>query len=581
MSVEEGIRLNVDGNGADLVSVSGFSTSSSTASMDLSYSAAAATTAASSSSSFASASGGSDGKDNATSDGTIALLLENLVNNAQEVNVWLLTLILALGNAADAIEINCIGFIMTEIPDMTTKDKEYLSAAVFLGMFFGGIICGFLSDSIGRKPCLLYSLGLNAIAGYASALTPNIPLLIVCRVIGGVGIGGSVPAVFSLGAEMFPSLVRGKFLSVVASFWMVGAIFTATAAWIMLGSDLEGNKILPSTGWRSFAAVCATPALVAFFLTYFFVSESPRFLLGKKQYTEAAAALEFISGVPVRPIDLMQKTHQSGGEHIDEDVAKGSLRQQQENKSWLVRFEQSTFAKLFSPSMIRNTLVLSVIWFSLCFGSYGISTWISELFMDIGVTNAYADAFIFALANLPGNIISICYVESFGRRRLLSYGMGISALAAFGFAIDTKHKETVVFFASLFNAFSTVGWNSLDCLSVESFPTNVRTTAMGVLAAAGRLGAITAQFVNGSLESNVPLLLGVTSTCMVLGGLSSWLLENDNTGTQLSDEATSSSHRNRGASQSSKVGYTSISSRETSTHSPLGGGGGGGGDPNL
>jgi len=50
---------------------------------------------------------------------------------------------------------------------------------------------------------------------------------------------------------------------------------------------------------------------------------------------------------------------------------------------------------------------------------------------------------------------------------------------------------------------------------------------MGLLAACGRLGAITAQFVNGSLEQNVTLLLLVTSGCMAIGGLFSWLLPHD------------------------------------------------------
>lgn len=56
---------------------------------------------------------------------------------------------------------------------------------------------------------------------------------------------------------------------------------------------------------------------------------------------------------------------------------------------------------------------------------------------------------------------------------------------------------------------------------------------MGVLAAGGRLGAISAQFVNGSLEKNIPLLLFVTSACTVAGGLIAWLLPYDNTGTPL------------------------------------------------
>lgn len=68
------------------------------------------------------------------------------------------------------------------------------------------------------------------------------------------------------------------------------------------------------------------------------------------------------------------------------------------------------------------------------------------------------------------------------------------------------------------------------CYLVECFPTHVRTSAMGVLAAAGRLGAVSAQFVNGSLEQNIPLLLFVTSACTVVGGMAAWLLPHDTSG---------------------------------------------------
>jgi hypothetical protein len=72
-------------------------------------------------------------------------------------------------------------------------------------------------------------------------------------------------------------------------------------------------------------------------------------------------------------------------------------------------------------------------------------------------------------------------------------------------------------------------------MSVENFPTEIRTSAMGVLAAAGRIGAISAQFVNGSLESNVPLLLFVTSGCMILGGIGAKYTPRDSSGSSLVD----------------------------------------------
>ena len=51
----------------------------------------------------------------------------------------------------------------------------------------------------------------------------------------------------------------------------------------------------------------------------------------------------------------------------------------------------------------------------------------------------------------------------------------------------------------------------------------------------GRIGAVTAQFVNGSLEANVGVLLFVTSTCMIVGGAFVFCLPNDPSGSNLGD----------------------------------------------
>lgn len=156
----------------------------------------------------------------ANSSETVILLGSDYLDNCIEtstIHTKKFALSLAVGNAADAVEILCVGYIMSELDDeMSTSDKELLSAAVFIGMLAGGLLCGIMADRVGRKPCLQFSLFLNTIAGAASAVAPNITWLIIFRVVGGIGIGGSVPSVFTLGAEIFPSNVRGKLLSVIA-----------------------------------------------------------------------------------------------------------------------------------------------------------------------------------------------------------------------------------------------------------------------------------------------------------------------------------------------------------------------------
>lgn len=59
---------------------------------------------------------------------------------------------------------------------------------------------------------------------------------------------------------------------------MVGSIFAATAAWILLGNGFAGDRIIPGGTWRHYALVAAFPSGMALVLTVVFVPESPRFL---------------------------------------------------------------------------------------------------------------------------------------------------------------------------------------------------------------------------------------------------------------------------------------------------------------
>jgi MFS transporter, VNT family, synaptic vesicle glycoprotein 2 len=56
---------------------------------------------------------------------------------------YLVLFICSLANAADAVEILCVSFILPSAEcdlKMTSNDKGYLSACLFLGMMIGGYV---------------------------------------------------------------------------------------------------------------------------------------------------------------------------------------------------------------------------------------------------------------------------------------------------------------------------------------------------------------------------------------------------------------------------------------------------------
>ena len=508
---------------------------------------------------------------------------------------------LGLGNAADASEIVCLGFIMTELEDELTKsEKGLLSSAVFIGMLVGGLLWGSLADIFGRKRGYVWALQLATVADLLSVFAPNVSVLIIARVLAGLGIGGSVPNLYAFGKEIFVEKRSGELLSIVSAFWMVGALFVACAGWIMLG--------VMDAGWRAFAFVAALPSIAALVAAMWGLPESPRFLMkcyekGTITHKDVWKSISWLSGSPMGtfeassdPLDSVEAMDEALGwmEEADDKnvsvsgiaydvceastgVRTGLVRSETEANvhstsapsrahasesssanstrnpligrgtedgsgrdsgsknattvalapapivTWATLIEP--FEVIVDPDLRKPLLVLSAVQYTLSFGSFGLSTWISTLFYDIGIKDVYMNSFIFSVASIPGNIFTVYYMDSMGYLRMMTLGMFASAVSCLAFALEHKAPWAVVLFASIFNMNSIVAWNALDIACVNAVPLESRSSVYAVLSALGRVGAICAQFVNATLEDSVGLLLFVTTSCMFAGGICSYLLE--------------------------------------------------------
>lgn len=51
--------------------------------------------------------------------------MDSVIENASSNLIMSIAIILALGNAADAVEISCVGFIMAEMPEITSQQKGH------------------------------------------------------------------------------------------------------------------------------------------------------------------------------------------------------------------------------------------------------------------------------------------------------------------------------------------------------------------------------------------------------------------------------------------------------------------------
>lgn len=471
---------------------------------------------------------------------------------------WTIMLSLGVANSSDASEILCLSYILSDasFEEHILKDTPWragiLAGSVFLGMLLGGLFIGTLGDWVGRKPVLMLGLVCNSLAGILSAFCANVIQLSLLRCVAGLGIGATVPPLFTLVTELAPPSRRGFFVSVAASFWMVGSIYVALSALVFLAGL--------GTSWRVFAVACALPSAAGAVLVVAFVPESPRFLAlqgRSKEGLRGANNLALQMGYSGPPLTLSEILLHFPGR--SSELQRMNPYSSAFSIAWLSSvvheafhdFRQST-SKLYTPQLRATTLPLQMVWFSLCFGSYGILTWINSLFVAVHLENIYFNSLLFAFSNLPGNVLSGVLMDRSGRSvmligSVLSAAMSLVSFAAFAGGAENSsiHTTGIVISACCFQAFTIAAWNTIDCMTAELFPTTIRSTGMGVCAASGRIGAFIAQFVNGVLVSNPVRLLLVASFSLVLGAITPCLLPGGDMAQQPLEDGLTKDNSNR------------------------------------
>ena len=494
----------------------------------------------------------------------------SLISSSMPWKYWLLFLSLGVANSSDATEILCLSYILADdtFREHILRDASggSLAAAVFFGMLVGGLWVGSAGDVYGRRPILLTGCFVNATAGLLAAGATHLGFLTVCRLVAGVGIGATVPPLFTLCSELAPPSQRGFWVAVVASFWMVGSLFVAIVGFVLFTS--QTNFLIPT--WRLFLLASALPSLMGGLLVAIQVPESPRFLALQGQHARAVQVAQTIGtklNSNSRPWSVAESKSQFS--HVPPRLATND--NESHASYWrksLVELYYST--RILYTKQLKGTMIgLQIVWGSLSFGSYGLTTWINRLFEKVHLSNIYFNAVLFALSNLPGNLLTAYLLDSWGRQLMLTTSLLAASvsLAAFGYvaaAVDensTQRDVLIVIAACSFQAFTIAAWNTIDVLTAEVFPTTVRSTAMGLCGATGRLAAMLAQIVNGALIAQPARLLATSALSLALGAIVPRFLIEDRTGMVILDQI-------ERVSPSTNLSHADPSSEESSIGKP-------------
>ena len=138
----------------------------------------------------------------------------------------------------------------------TNIQMSYVLGASLAATAVGGVIFGFLSDRFGRKSVLQWTIITYSAGAFLSGLANTFWLLMIFRIITGLGVGGEWGTGQTYIGETFPAKVRGRFC---------GIMQTGAPLGIALAS-VVGGLLMPLIGWRACFFVSVLPALLVLFI---------------------------------------------------------------------------------------------------------------------------------------------------------------------------------------------------------------------------------------------------------------------------------------------------------------------------
>jgi MFS family permease len=346
-----------------------------------------------------------------------------------------------------------------EAQEATLRWVGILSSILLLTWAVGGILFGKIADVLGRTRTLLLTMVLYSVGTALCAFVPNMELLIVCRIISGLGIGGEWAAGAAMVAEVVPEKRRVEAGALLYTSAPLG-LFLATLVEHKITADLFPG--IPQTSWRYVFLCGLIPAAVAF-VVRMFIKEPERW--------KAVAA----KSVPPRLAELFTPQYRK--------VTLGGL---------------------------AMALVALITWWSCNVFIPTVATQLAEKvpeYATLATAKAQqefkgawrADATNwFNVGGLLGTLLTIPVSKILGRKMMFAiYFLASSAaiMAAFGLPL-APHQRLFMYFPIGLTIFGVFG--SFTYYLPELFPTRLRGTGAGFCYNAGRIIASIGPFLVGT-----------------------------------------------------------------------------------
>ena len=371
----------------------------------------------------------------------------------------------------EGFDIQSIGVAAPSIQaefNLTKGQLGWIFSAATLGMFPGAIVAGRLSDKIGRKKILIFSVAIFGVMSLLTAFTTGFNSLVLIRFLTGVGMGGALPLIIAMSSESVSERWSATAVSIMYAGVPIGAAITALAA----GMFTEVGQ------WKNiFYLGGLAPILILPLLALFL----------KETYTKRPATKEI------------------------------------ENNDF--KFV------LFGEGRLASTLQIWLSFLGTLIVLYFILNWLPVLMQSNGlsmknVSNIQVSYQVGALLGVLslGWLLSRIKIRTVVVMIYVGILVGLSALAM------SKSLTGLMFSAALSGFFLTGGQSALYALAAKVYQKSMRGTGVGVAVAMGRIGSFIGPLLAGlifSYNSSSSFVIGSSIPVIIIAAIAAIMLTNN------------------------------------------------------
>ncbi|SCV03793.1 LANO_0G06282g1_1 [Lachancea nothofagi CBS 11611] len=406
--------------------------------------------------------------------------------------------------------------------NMPSSTTTLLKVSTSVGTVIGQLGFGIMADVVGRKK--IY--GLELIIMIAATIlqctlgkAPGVSFVAVLtfyRIIMGIGIGGDYPLSSIITSEFSTTKWRGAIMGAVFANQAFGQIAAGIVALILVAA-YKDVLILANTNaecgpacakacdqmWRILVGLGCVPGVVALYFRLT-IPESPRYSLDVENRLNKGVA------------DASKFTSGEHGDAEAEDIARLERAPTAVEQYEIAPPKASArdFMRHFSKWKYGKILVGTAFsWFTLDVAFYGLNLNSAVILQTIGYAsskNVYHKLYNSAVGNLilicagslPGYWASVATIDTIGRKPIQLFGFFILTVlfCIIGFAYHKINDKGLLGLYIVCQFFMQFGPNvTTFIVPGEVFPTRYRSSAHGISAASGKIGAIIAQTALGTL----------------------------------------------------------------------------------